>query len=116
MTEDTEARYRLPRTVIPTRYGLILEPDLDAGTFAGSADIAVSVDESVTEIVLNAVDLQISGGAMAAKDGRRIEISKVRLDAETERAHLELDAPAEPGDWSVHLEFRGELNDKLVGF
>jgi puromycin-sensitive aminopeptidase len=116
MTDDTEARYRLPRTVIPTRYGLTLEPDLDAGTYVGSAEIAVSVTESVTEIVLNAVDLHISEGSISANDGRHIEISKVRMDAETERAHMELDAAVDPGEWSIRLDFRGELNDKLVGF
>jgi puromycin-sensitive aminopeptidase len=40
----------------------------------------------------------------------------VRQDAETERAYLELDASASPGEWSLHLHFRGVLNDKLVGF
>ena len=25
-------------------------------------------------------------------------------------------AEAEPGEWTLHLDFRGELNDKLVGF
>jgi len=116
MTEDTEARYRLPRTVTPNRYDLTLEPDLTAGTFVGSQDVAVTVHEPVTEILLNAVDLQLSGGSIAASDGRRVEISKVRLDAETERAHLELDSTVEIGDWSLHLDFGGELSDKLVGF
>ena len=61
MTEDDEQRYRLPRTVIPSRYGLVLEPDLAAGTFVGTEDIAVAVHEPVTEIVMNAVDLDITG-------------------------------------------------------
>jgi puromycin-sensitive aminopeptidase len=116
MTEDSEARYRLPRTVTPNRYDLTLEPDLVTGTFEGGQDVAVTVHEPVTEIVLNAVDLRLSGGWIAASDGRRIEVSKVRLEAETERAHLELDATVEVGDWSIHLDFGGELNDKLVGF
>ena len=116
MTEDAEERYRLPRTVIPSRYELVLEPDLGAGSFSGSEDVAVDVIEPVTEIVLNAVDLEIAGGSLASSDGRRIEIAEVRLDPETERAHLRLGGEAGPGDWTLHLDFRGELNDKLVGF
>jgi puromycin-sensitive aminopeptidase len=115
MTEDDEQRYRLPRTVIPRRYGLVLEPNLAAGSFAGTEDVSVSVREPVSEIVMNAVDLDIAGGYLTS-DGGRIEISEVRLDPENERAHLLLGAEADPGDWTLHLDFRGELNDKLVGF
>ena len=57
MTEDNEARYRLPRTVTPERYRLTLEPDLAAATFSGIAEIDVVVHEPVTEIAVNAVDL-----------------------------------------------------------
>ncbi len=86
MTEDDEQRYRLPRTVIPSRYGLVLEPDLAAGSFVGTEDVAVAVREPVTEIVMNAVDLDIAGGYLTSADGARIEISEVRLDPDTERA------------------------------
>jgi len=116
MTEDDEQRYRLPRTVMPRRYGLVLEPDLAAGSFVGTEDVAVDVREAVSEIVMNAVDLDIAGGYLTSEDGGRVEISEVRLDPETERAHLVLDAQADPGGWTLHLDFRGELNDKLVGF
>ena len=51
--------YRLPRTVVPSRYDLRLEPDLAAATFAGRVDIAVTVHEPVEEIVLNAAELRI---------------------------------------------------------
>ena len=115
-TEDSEARYRLPRTVMPRRYELVLEPDLAAGSFAGSEDVVVTVTETVNEIVLNAVDLEITDGSLQAAEGRLIEVAGVRLDPDTERAHLELGGDAEPGEWTLHLDFRGELNDKLVGF
>jgi hypothetical protein len=44
----------LPRTVIPTRYELRLEPDLETFTFDGQVSIEVGVIDSVGEIVLNA--------------------------------------------------------------
>ncbi len=116
MSEDTEARYRLPRSVTPSRYDLALEPDLAGGTFAGSLDVAITVHEAVTEIVLNAIDLEIEDGSIASGDGQVIDVAKIRLDTDAERAHLELHTTADPGSWSLHLTFRGELNDKLVGF
>ncbi len=54
-------RYRLPRTVVPSRYDLVLEPDLEAATFSGSAEVQVDVHERVDEIVVNALDLEIDG-------------------------------------------------------
>jgi puromycin-sensitive aminopeptidase len=115
-TEDSEARYRLPRTVTPSRYELMLAPDLTAGSFEGSEDVTVTVTEPVAEIVLNAVDLEIVRGSLEAADGRRIEVETIRLDPDTERAHLTLNGDAAPGEWTLHLDFRGELNDQLVGF
>ena len=36
MTESERADYRLPTAVVPVRYDIRLEPDLDNATFAGS--------------------------------------------------------------------------------
>ncbi|HEV8564411.1 MAG TPA: M1 family metallopeptidase [Actinomycetota bacterium] len=115
MVADSEARYRLPRSVVPSRYDLVLEPDLLAATFSGAVDVAVRVTEPVTEVVLNALDLEIEPGWLSS-NGRRVDVQKVRLDEEAQRAHLELQSPADPGEWTLHLDFRGALNDKLVGF
>ncbi len=116
MTEDSaEARYRLPRTVVPTRYDLVIEPDLEAGVFTGSVDARVVVVEPVGEIVLNALELEIEPGRLDSATGG-VDVLMVRYNEEAQRAHLELQAPAEPGEWNLHLDFRGRLNDRLVGF
>ena len=52
--------YRLPRTVVPQRYDLRLDPDLAASTFTGEVTISVSVQESTQDIFLNAIELEIS--------------------------------------------------------
>src|SRR5690606_23183063 len=41
---------------------------------------------------------------------------RVTLDEGAERAIVDLDDAAAPGDWRLDLTFRGILNDKLVGF
>ncbi len=102
--------YRLPSTVVPSAYDLVLEPDLDAATFAGEVSILVEVVEATTEVVLNATDLQIDS---AEVDGR---VAEVTLDADHGRATLRLREPVAAGPATVHLRFRGTLNDKLRGF
>ena len=112
---EDEARYRLPRTVIPSRYDLTLEPDLAEATFTGSEVVTLSVEEPVGEIVLNADDLELSGGRLEGQAGT-LEVTEIRLDPDTERAHLSLSGTADPGEWRLSLDFRGRLSDQLEGF
>jgi puromycin-sensitive aminopeptidase len=109
--------YRLPRTVVPARYELVLRPDLDDATFTGDCVTEVEVLERTDEIVLNAIELDIDEAWLEgnAPERRRVN-AELRLDPETERAHLLLAAPVEPGTWWVNTRFRGVLNDKLRGF
>jgi puromycin-sensitive aminopeptidase len=109
-------RYRLPRTVEPSRYDLTIEPDLSAGTFVGAVDVAITINEQTSEIVLNALDMSIEIGALTVRDGRSIGVGAVSFDTELERATLTLAEAVDPGECTLHLEFRGELNDMLHGF
>ena len=104
-------RYRLPHTVEPSRYDLTIEPDLAAGTFTGAVDVAVTINEQVGEIVLNALDMSIEAGVLTLRDGRSVGVGAVSFDTELERATLTLAEAVEPGECILHLEFRGELND-----
>lgn len=103
--------YRLPRVVVPRRYELRLEPDLEAFTFAGTVRVDIDVVEPVGEIVLNAAELEIAGGDL---DG--VALAGVDYDAEHERAVLRLDEPVSPGAARLNLSFTGTLNDQLRGF
>src|SRR4051812_15631823 len=101
-----EAAYRLPRTVLPRRYDLRIEPDLEAATFVGSEDVTVEVVEAVQEVVLNAAELAIDEAWLVGPDGPRLAATPTH-DPATERLTLALDGEAAPGDWTVHLSFRG---------
>src|SRR5512143_888860 len=98
----TETTYRLPRTVIPSHYAIVLEPDLETGTFEGSEDVAVAVLEPVTEIALHAKELEITSAALHSAD-RSVPVDKVLLDAESERLTLALAEAADPGEWTLSL-------------
>ena len=116
MTQDSEARYRLPRSVIPLRYALSVQPDLEAATFSGTQEVRVSIVEHTTEIVLNALNLYLDDASLVAADDSQIEVAKIRMDPDAERAHLELQSSAAPGEWTLSVGFRGEFNRQLTGF
>ncbi len=113
MSTDTE--HRLPRTVAPERYDLTLAPDIPNATFTGEERVAVEVLEPVSEIVLNAADLEILEATLTSEGGEELT-GTVTLDDEHERAVIALSGTATAGSWTLHLTFRGTLNDKLKGF
>ena len=115
-SEASDTRYRLPREAVPSRYDLILEPDLEAATFAGSEDVTLDVRAPLDEVVLNGADLDIDAGWVTSAGGERVPVVDVHPDDETERLALVLERRIEPGAWTLHLEFRGTLNDRMRGF
>ncbi len=111
----TETDHRLPRDVVPHHYDLTLEPDLGAARFAGSVAIDVEITSATSEIVFNAVDLDITQATLRTSTGEQVS-GELALMPDAERAELLLPDPAAPGTYLLNLEFSGTLNDQLRGF
>jgi puromycin-sensitive aminopeptidase len=94
---------------------LRLEPDLTNATFAGEVVITVAVHEPTSEVVLNAIELQIDDAGIETDDGLS-RLAAVSLDEKTERCCLAFGQPVAKGNARLRLHFRGILNDKLRGF
>jgi puromycin-sensitive aminopeptidase len=107
--------YRLPRTAVPSRYDIRLEPDLTTLTFRGTETVALDVAERISDVTLNAVELTIESASLENDRGDTIRATAT-LEEATERCRLTLASPAAPGRWRLRLGFRGTLNDKLRGF
>jgi len=107
--------YRLPRHIIPHRYELRLEPDLDQATFAGRETVVLTITQTTGSIVLNAVDLAISSAILEGASSTR-QNATIELHDSTERCQLTFSQPILPGEWKLHLTFQGKLNDQLRGF
>jgi puromycin-sensitive aminopeptidase len=107
---DTLDPFRLPRTTIPSRYDLVLEPDLDAASFRGTLDITVTTSEASAFLVLNAIELEIDACSL---DGESVPI---RLEPDSERLFVLPDLGIQAGDHVLTFRFRGTLNDQLRGF
>ncbi len=107
--------YRLPRTVVPSRYVIELAPDLDTATFTGRVAIEVEATEAVGEIVLNAAELDVTDVTVHGADGR-VAVAEVRPEPDTERLVVVLDGELPAGGATLRFRFDGTLNDKLRGF
>ena len=111
----TDDPYRLPRHVIPDRYEIRLEPDLDNALFHGQETVTVTVVQTTTAIVVNAVDLSV-GQAYLENDRKERLDASIELDETLQRCRFTFAQAVTPGQWRLTVAFHGTLNDKLRGF
>ena len=109
--------YRLPRTVTPSAYEIELRVDPAASTCPGSVRVALTVNEPVTAITLNARDIDIVGTPLvtAFADGTGHPASNVSADAAAQRITIALGSPLEPGAYMLDLAFESRVNEHMHG-
>ncbi len=102
--------------MLPVRYDIVIEPDLDAAQFAGTVVIGAVVQEPVDSVTLNAAELECTSATL--QQGDRVVEADVSLDPDTERMTLRpVDGDRlEPGEVQIKCSFAGVLNDQLRGF
>jgi puromycin-sensitive aminopeptidase len=110
-----EKAFRLPKNVVPTNYAIELTPDLEKFTFAGQVAIDVNVLSAVSEVKINAKELEISD-FHAVNAGETRHNGTVSIDHDTEIATITFAGKLGAGKWTLHSTFTGTLNDKLKGF
>jgi len=103
-----QSPYRLPRTVLPSRYAVSLAPDLENASFTGSVTISATATEAVSEVVLNAIELDVHSVTVNG------ESATFSLNDELER--LIINHAVSAGELTIDITFTGILNDKLRGF
>ena len=107
--------YRLPRHVVPIRYDLRLEPDLTIARFAGQETVTLTVLQPTSDIVLNAIDLDITSAQIEGESSPPQQAT-IMLDEALQRCHLTFGERISAGEWKLTILFTGTLNDKLRGF
>ncbi len=105
----------LPTTVLPRKYRITLKPDLTRFTFEGSESIDVQVAEATSEIVLNAIELEVAS-ATIRENGSSIAAGPISYDEDRQTVTLGFPQTITAGDATLDIVFTGELNDRLHGF
>ncbi|HEV8065557.1 MAG TPA: M1 family metallopeptidase [Acidimicrobiales bacterium] len=111
-----EADYRLPRVALPERYDIRIAPDIETGSFTGRVTIEIQVGDTVSELVLNAAELEVERAQLKAAGAGDGTALAVRLDEKLERVHLSAAEPIAAGPYTLDCSFRGQLSEKLRGF
>lgn len=107
--------YRLPHTVVPHRYELVIEPDLASDRFEGTVTVALETLETVTELVLNASRLTLEDAVVTGADGVPAAL-EVSYRPDDERVVLTPPTPLSPGPAALFIRFAGPLAHDLRGF
>ena len=112
MTTD-DRNFRLSRDVLPRRIQTSLDLDLDARTFAGDAELMLSVEQPVRSIVLHALELQISHAEVHAAG--RVFRTSVHTRPVSETVVLDLDGELPRGEARLQLRWSGRFTEGLRG-
>ncbi len=105
---------RLPSTVVPAHYTLMLTPDLKAATFSGIETIDVVVKETTKSITLNSAEIVFKSVSVTAA-GKQ-QTASVRLDKEKEQATFTFSDSIPEGKATLSINYEGILNNELRGF
>lgn len=103
---------KLPKEVVPTEYAVRIVPNVDKLTFTGSAEIKVKAGAPVRQLVLNALELDITS---AAVDGKALPKTAIKLNKKEELLTLALPAELPIGEHALAVSFSGKINQQGQG-
>jgi aminopeptidase N len=104
----------LPKTVVPSRYVLHLQPDLIHFTTLGSVEIDIEVLEPVEEIILNALDLEVTQAMLRAEPAVETKL-EARSEPDGQRLALKPPGTLAPGKYRLAIGFRGRIGEQFQG-
>ena len=99
--------------VIPINYQLTFEPDLKKFTFNGSQIISANCKKATNLITMDCAELKITS-CIVKSNGTLIQSSQ-KTNEKKEELQIKLSEKIK-GKISIELEFKGILNDRLLGF
>lgn len=106
--------HRLPTSITPEKYILMLRPDLEAFTFYGEETIVLNVTKATKEIVMHAAELVVLSAKLL--DGKAEQEASISYDVENERVTFAFSKEVASGQKKLYLTFNGILNDRMRGF
>ena len=103
---------KLPKQVVPSDYSIRIVPNVEKLTFTGSETIKINARAPVRQLVLNANELEISGGSL---DNESLPKSGIKLDKKNELLTIALPSELTVGEHTLALNFSGKINQQGQG-
>uniref|UniRef100_A0A8C7JGX4 Aminopeptidase n=1 Tax=Oncorhynchus kisutch TaxID=8019 RepID=A0A8C7JGX4_ONCKI len=106
---------RLPETVSPIHYDLLVHPNLTSLDFTGAVQIQLQVFEDTSTIILHSKELQIAKAELLAPEGPG-PLQVLEYPAFHQLALMSDVLLVRGGMYKVRLEFSANLSDSFHGF
>ncbi len=103
---------KLPKSVLPLRYAIRIEPSIAKASLRGSETIEIEVRAAIHEIVLNSLSLEIDKATLS---GAKEWSLTPKLDADNQTLTLPLPQELPPGTYTLALAFHGKLTEQTEG-
>src|SRR5213594_1456785 len=103
---------KLPKEVVPVEYSIRIVPNIDRLVFTGLETVKLSVRSPVRQLVLNALELEITE---ASVDDVALPKSAIKIDSEKELLMLASTSELSLGDHTLALRFSGKINQQGQG-
>ncbi|QUC65233.1 M1 family metallopeptidase [Nitrosopumilus sp. K4] len=98
---------------IPLNYQLTFEPDLKKFTFDGNEAITVECKKLTNTISMNCAEIKIK--SLHIQQGKTCVNATAKTSEKKEQLEIKLEKKIK-GKATIHIEFEGILNDRLLGF
>ncbi len=105
---------KLPKSIIPLEYKLLLVPDLVHHRFKGDLTSTIKVRKPVRKIVMNAVDLTIERATLLSENGISIALHG-KTDPAQETMSFELAQDLPVGQYRLQISYRGIITRQPYG-
>jgi aminopeptidase N len=103
---------KLPKDIVPTDYSIRIVPNIERLTFTGGETVKLNVRSPVHQLVMNALELEITEASL---DGKALAKSAIKIDKEKELLILALPSELGAGGHTLALRFSGKINEAGQG-
>ncbi|XP_076764228.1 putative aminopeptidase-2 [Xylocopa sonorina] len=108
--------YRLPKTIIPTHYEIMLSPKLEQSNFSGIVHIKAYVAKPTDRITLHWGKIE-KVKATVTSDAQQLIIKDYAYNNKTEKYAIILEKVLNVGtNVTISINYNGTLRDDMIGF
>lgn len=117
MVEEWHLNPLVPDYIKPITYDLLINPDLQKGTFGGTVNITIKLNEVGSYIPIHIKNLEVLKTTLSRENGDFIPTENSFCEKNQFWVlNVSNSKTLQPGIYRVTLEYKGSLIGKIVGF